>query len=282
MSLKKYYNRLGLSEASSSEDVRRQYRKLAMKYHPDRNPSESAQEEFLQITEAYEILTGKKKIIHSRGSNRTGSARPEQKERVREARKRHYEQVIREQQETEMYFKGLLKSRGWKVITVSAIVGTLLSLCLILDLFLPHHYSEDRIKQYSLDVYSSGQTVEKWVSLVKTDKNEEYWIENLNFAFYAQYPDFYVQRSWIFQDPTNLVSNQGGRFVLYPVQYTYFAFVHLLIPVFLFPAFTWYYRRKTITFTILYYLSLYLSTGLMLVFLASNLHWLHFFTLGFV
>jgi curved DNA-binding protein CbpA len=282
VSLKKYYNRLGLSEAASSEDVRRQYRKLAMKYHPDRNPSESAQEEFLQITEAYEILTGKKKVIHSRGSNRTGSARPQQKERVREARKRHYEQVIREQQETEMYFKGLLKSRGWKVIKFSAVVGVILSLCLTLDLFLPHHFSKDRITHYALDVYSSGQAIDKRVSLVKTSKNEEYWIGELDFSFYGQYPDFYVQESWIFHDPTHLVSIQRGRFALYPVEYTYFSFVYLLIPIFLVPVFTWYYRRKTITFTILYYLSIYLSTGLMILFLVSNMHWLHFFTLGFV
>jgi curved DNA-binding protein CbpA len=282
VSLKKYYNRLGLSEASSSEDVRRQYRKLAMKYHPDRNPSENAQEEFLKITEAYEILTGKRKLVHSLESKRTGSARPQQKERVRAARKRHYEQVIREQEESERYFKGLLKSRGWKVVSFSAVVGAILSFCFILDFFLPHHYSEDRITHYSLDVYSSGQTVEKWVSLVKTAKNEEFWIEDLDFPFYGQYPDFYVQRSWIFQDPTNLVSIQRGKFVFYPVHYTYFSFAHLLIPIFLFPAFTWFYRRKTITFTILYYLSLYLSTGLMLLFLISNMHWLHLLTLGFV
>ncbi|MFN5633374.1 MAG: hypothetical protein ACK49D_01750, partial [Flavobacteriia bacterium] len=80
----------------------------------------------------------------------------------------------------------------------------------------------------------------------------------------------------------HLVSIQRGRFALYPVEYTYFSFVYLLIPIFLVPVFTWYYRRKTITFTILYYLSIYLSTGLMILFLVSNMHWLHFLTLGFV
>ena len=282
MSLKKYYNRLGLSETASSEDVRRQFRKLAMKYHPDRNPSETAQEEFLKISEAYAILTGKKKLVNSWESKRTGSARPQQKERVREARRRHYEQVIKEQEETEKYFKGLLKSRGWKVVTRSSILGTILSICLILDLFLPHHYSQDRMTHYAMDVYSSGQTIEKRVSLVRTAKNEEYWIEELDYPFYGQYPDFFVQKSWIFRDPTNLVSIQRGKFALYAVHYTYFSFFYFLIPIFLIPAFTRYYKRKTITFTILYYLSLYLSTSLMLLFLISDMHWLHLITLGFV
>jgi len=282
VSLKKYYSRLGLSETANSEDIRRQFRKLAMKYHPDRNPSESAQEEFLKISEAYAILTGKKKLVNSWDSKRTGSARPQQKERVREARRRHYEQVIKEQEETEIYFKGLLKSRGWKVVTRSSILGSILSLCLILDLFLPHHYSQDRMTHYAMDVYSSGQTIEKRVSLVRTAKNQEYWIEELDYPFYGQYPDFFVQKSWIFQDPTNLVSVQRGKFVHYAVHYTYFSFFYLLIPIFLIPAFTWYYKRKTITFTILYYLSLYLSTSLMLLFLISDMHWLHLLTLGFV
>jgi len=282
VSLKKYYSRLGLSETANSEDIRRQFRKLAMKYHPDKNQSEGAQEEFLKITEAYEILTGKRKIENSRESKRTGSARPQQKERVREARRRHYEQVIKEQEETEIYFKGLLKSRGWKVVTRSSILGAILSLCLILDLFLPHHYSQDRMSHYAMDIYSSGQTIEKRVSLVRTAKNEEYWIEELDYPFYGQYPDFFVQKSWIFRDPTNLVSIQRGKFVLYAVHYTYFSFFYFLIPIFLIPAFTRYYKRKTITFTILYYLSLYLSTSLMLLFLISDMHWLHLLTLGFM
>ena len=282
MSLKKYYNRLGLSETANSEDVRRQFRKLAMKYHPDKNQSEGSQEEFLKITEAYEVLTGKKKVQEPRDVMKPSTHRAEQKQRVREARKRHYEQIIKEQEETEVYFKGLLNSRGWKVITVNALVGAILSLCLCLDLFLPHHYSEDRMTHYALNVYSSGQAIEKHVSLVKTAKNEEYWIEELDFQFYGQYPDFYVQKSWIFQDPTNLVSIQHGKFAFYTVHYTYFSFFYLLIPVFLIPAFTWYYKRKTIAFTFLYYLSLYLSTGLMLLFLTSDMHWLHLLTLGFV
>lgn len=282
MSLKKYYNRLGLSEASSSEDVRRQYRKLAMKYHPDRNQSQGAQDEFLKITEAYEILTGKRKIENSWESKRTGSARPQQKERVREARKRHYEQVIKEQKETEMYFKALLKSRGWKVIGFNAILGSILSFCLLLDLFLPHHYSEDRMTQYALNVYSSGQTVDKRVSLVKTAENINYWVEELDFPFYGQYPDFQVEKSWIFHDPLQLISIQHGQPVPYPVQYTFFSFVYLLVPIFLLPVFTRYYKRKTITFTLLYFLSLYLCSALMLLFLTFDKHLLHFLTLGFL
>ena len=58
----KYYKILGLESSASENEVRKKYRLLAMKYHPDRNPSESAQETFIEITEAYEILTGKRTL----------------------------------------------------------------------------------------------------------------------------------------------------------------------------------------------------------------------------
>lgn len=56
-----YFNILGLPENASKAQVKRAYRKLALEYHPDRNSSPDAHERFLQITEAYEMLTGVRK-----------------------------------------------------------------------------------------------------------------------------------------------------------------------------------------------------------------------------
>lgn len=60
--MKDYYKILGVNKNSSSDDIKMAYKKLAMKYHPDRNPNDSkCEEKFKDIKEAYEFLTNKNK-----------------------------------------------------------------------------------------------------------------------------------------------------------------------------------------------------------------------------
>ena len=62
MATRDYYNILGVSKNASDEEVKRAYRKLAMKYHPDRNPNrKEAEERFKEINEAYAVLSDKEK-----------------------------------------------------------------------------------------------------------------------------------------------------------------------------------------------------------------------------
>lgn len=58
MDYKDYYRILGVSKDAKQEDIKKAYRKLARKYHPDVNPGDkSAEEKFKEVNEAYEVLS---------------------------------------------------------------------------------------------------------------------------------------------------------------------------------------------------------------------------------
>src|SRR5579875_3221468 len=57
MAKQDYYATLGVARDAGAEDLKRAYRKLAMQYHPDRNPDDAAAEaKFKEVNEAYDVL----------------------------------------------------------------------------------------------------------------------------------------------------------------------------------------------------------------------------------
>lgn len=113
--MEKYYQILGLKPGSSKEEIKRAYRKMAMKYHPDVNPSPDARQKFTQILEAYEYLTGARKARKQHFSPSQEErfydvlrkaaeekAKAQYRERVKQFRKQ------REEQQSKEYQKGII------------------------------------------------------------------------------------------------------------------------------------------------------------------------------
>ena len=64
-----YYEVIGVDKSASADEIKSQYRKLALKFHPDRNKSPDAQEHFKEISEAYAVLSdsGKRDLYDKHG-----------------------------------------------------------------------------------------------------------------------------------------------------------------------------------------------------------------------
>ncbi len=72
MNYKDYYKILGVSEKATKKEIKKAFRKLATKYHPDKNPDDKAAEEkFKEINEAHEVISDpeKRKKYDALGSN---------------------------------------------------------------------------------------------------------------------------------------------------------------------------------------------------------------------
>lgn len=103
--MENYYKILGVSEDADAKEIKTKYRKLAMKYHPDRNPNDKkAEEMFKTISEAYEILGDenkrkeydeKRKNKGNAGSQRFGEKKSSRAEQNSESAKRGAEAFFR-------------------------------------------------------------------------------------------------------------------------------------------------------------------------------------------
>ena len=292
MSLNQYYKRLGLLPGADQAAIRKAFRKLAMRYHPDKNPSPSAQAKFIAITEAYEILSGKKPApTTARPSRSTSTARrkpspanpnPSEKsnaERVREAKERQEKQAKREYIENERFYSQLTSGWKWKIIKISAALGIILSLALIAERFLPNHFEPDEVSAVSIKpgFYAGNESL----SIVETKSNTSYWISRMSYELYGMNTRFYVRSSWFFHEPIELWSIGKVRYRPYKVHFSFYSNFLIVIFLFLLPSVTLLAKSKTIYFTFIYYVSLYGVNILMLYFLLRNDHWAHFVTLGF-
>lgn len=124
---------MGIAPTKDKNAIKKAYRKLAMQYHPDKNPSDDAHSKFIEITEAYEILTGQeKKAVFSATGKSSEQAR---QEKIRQAKERYQKMRDTEKDKDAEYYKKITTGWHWKIFKGLALYSLLFSILLSADYF---------------------------------------------------------------------------------------------------------------------------------------------------
>lgn len=148
-----------------------------------------------------------------------------------------------------------------------------------MELFLPYKYEKERIVGYNKSDISSFDG-DMLVRKIHTASGKSFYAE-IFYSIYNDDPDVLLVTSAIFHNSIGVIPFYEDEQRIYKIQYNLGSHSLLLFPLFLFPLFIVLFKKKTHTFTFLYYISLFISTPLVFLYLGTNERWLHLLTLGF-
>lgn len=273
---KKYFALFGLTEDASQQELRKAYRKLAMQFHPDKNSDPKAQTIFIQLNHAYEILLEYQK----NGSSKVNKSHARSKRsNQNEAQKRYKESQAYEKLKEEYYFKKLTSGVKWKVFTWVKNISLLIAILLVVEKFLPSHFTTKTVTAYS-DFYNGME--QNSVRCLLTEDGQKMWVENPTVRMFYENPIIQVEESFIFRNPVNVWFQEHDFLKQYPIDFS----ANNLFPVvpflFIIPFITYRYKRKNYLFTIGYIFSFYLVGSMLLWFLLTQDRWLHLLTFGVI
>ena len=285
MTLEESYRILKLKPGATEQEVRRQFKRLALKVHPDINPDPAAHEQFIELTRAMEIALNPAAYsaqtpVNEPASRASRNESPEQrKARMDEARKRYEFQQQRQAADDHHYFTSLTSGRKWSLYKWVVRLGCLFSILLILDGFLPYHYKSDRLIAHGL-LDHRGIDQEK-ICLVQLEKTGTYYARMDLAAWIYSYPEVQVAQSWFLHTPTYMYTSDDFDMYETPFDFHIGSIRWYLALLLLVPLIPYTLRRKTLSFVFLYQFSFWGIGLLELYFLISNNHIFHVLTLGF-
>lgn len=229
--LSKYYKVLGLQPGASEQEIKRAYRKLALKYHPDKNPSPEAWDKFIAISEAYDtLLSGKidwTKIKPGVKKEESEAEREAYYKRYRgkmsyEERKAFYEKMksridpeVKKQREKAFELSAINKffgSSSYYYNMVMSIIAALVLGVIITDAMLPEPTTEYTVQAL---IKARNGTTDKYGILRVKENNYRYWIDH--YIFYNCKPGDHIliTESKLFKEVSRIkLINKNGSFEL--------------------------------------------------------------------
>ena len=240
--VKNYYETLGLSSSASKAEIKVAYRKLAKKYHPDKNKSNQASQLFIEVNEAYAYLTNEGSSYRinypekTTNSNKSKSSEDELRKRMDWARKYAQYKKVKEERMMELEYYKIHNSSRKKIINLINWVSISFAFLILVDFkILPtSSINVDLITKY-VDV-GSDKLVFKFKDVDDNNFNFGVSLEDVRFLNNAKIKDYSTEKSILFRQNTHMLLNIDNQiisiennFCVYKVFYFYFTI--LLLPL---------------------------------------------------
>ena len=240
--VKNYYKTLGLSSAATKAEIKVAYRKLAKKYHPDKNKSKQASQLFIEVNEAYAYLSNEissfqtKNIVKAPNRKRSKYSEEELKKRMDWARKYAQYKKIREEKVIELEYYKINNSFRKKIITLINWVSISFAFLIFIDFkILPTSPIYVELITNYIDT-GSDKFVLKFKDIDNNDFNFGVSLDDIKYINAAKINGYSTQKSMILKQNTNMLLNIDNEiitidnhFCVYKVFYFYF--IILLLPL---------------------------------------------------
>ena len=273
------YKLLGLNPGASEEEIRKRYRELVKKFHPDVNNDANAQKKFIEIQAAYEELTHINEVTTEVETPTEQTFQAEYTAYQEHARQQYQARKKKEAEELEKLYVRLQTGPVFLLHRCIALVSIAVMLALCLDLILPHRHISAVITSYSTDVYQSMNG--NLVSLAKTNHGESFFLNAFSNRFFDINPFIEIKKTTILHQPISVLSASDEFLQEIPIHFSFYWAQFVMFPFFIVPIAFLIYRKKDAYFIMGSYFTRYASGILLLYFLISQDRWLHLITLGF-
>ena len=240
--VKNYHKTLGLSSAATKAEIKVAYRKLAKKYHPDKNKSKQASQLFIEVNEAYAYLSNEsssfqtKNIVKAPNKKRSKYSEEELKKRMDWARKYAQYKKIKEEKVIELEYYKINNSFRKKIINLINWVSISFAFLIFIDFkILPTSPIYVELITNYIDT-GSDKFVLKFKDIDDNDFNFGVSLDDIKYVNAAKINVYSTQKSMILKQNTNMLLNIDNEiisidnhFCVYKIFYFYFTI--LLLPL---------------------------------------------------